>query len=197
MYVTAHGQTDFGAMTARTLAVTAGVLLALSCNPHHGRLPAASCRSDRDCPATLACRHGTCTAGGWVQGVVRNMDPSGSPEGPLTIAVYRESDLGPDGPRAGVAPTAGPTTIASPEYPQPYRLDGLPKGAQVVVATVAAPGSPSGKPLTHGGMARFISFGGTPFTRITGDVSSGKVDVPLSPFPRPSAARSGPLPLGR
>jgi hypothetical protein len=76
-------------MMTRTLALVGGLAVGLACNPHHGTLPEASCRSDRDCPATLACRHGTCTASGWVEGVVRSMDPRGSPPGPLTLVVYR------------------------------------------------------------------------------------------------------------
>jgi hypothetical protein len=118
------------------------------------------------------------------------MDPNGPSPGPLTITVYREADVGPDGPRAGVAAIGGPLTITSPEYPQPYRFDALPKGAHVVVATVPASGRTSRTTWGHAGVARFISFGGAPFTRITGDVRSGKVDVALTPLQTRASARA-------
>jgi hypothetical protein len=63
------------------------VLAVASCNPSHGKLPAARCRDTRDCEVHLVCRDGLCQATGYVEGAVEWRGLGPAPADPLTDAV--------------------------------------------------------------------------------------------------------------
>lgn len=180
-----HDQPRGARLAVPLLALLCGLGAALGgCNPQRTELPPARCQRDRDCPGGLSCSNGVCKATGWIEGAVRCRDPSRPPPGKLRVAVYRASEVKPEGPKGGAKELAPSAVIESPRYPQPFRIEGFPRGDHVVFATTvddADGGSPSRQLM---GQARFKSLGGGDVTPLGAGRGSRSIDVMLHPRPR-------------